>query len=185
MSCGWIWKCDKRIETRRRDADADVQAEHKMSMTLNEIWPGPPSPVWELLVMKGLARRKVWGSEQDWQEWPWDWTGSCPECPPNEGRRHLSQQPTAQPTPLPVLSVVFRLLCIPTFIPLVNTIVFLAPLPQSPISVTHLTLTHTYRPICPPASSKWADQAALALRSSSLSSWVCLISLPTHSDFVY
>jgi hypothetical protein len=145
-----------------------------MSMTLNEIWPGPKSLLGTACDER-LGKAEGLGSEQDW---PWDWTGSCPS---NEGRRHL---PTAANTFARRSTLVFRLLRIPTFIPLVNTIVSLAPLPQSPKSATPPTHTHIYRPTCPPASSKWADQAALALRSSSLSSWVCLISLPTHSDSI-
>lgn len=47
----------------------------------------------------------------------------------------------------------------------------------APAHVSHIP--HTYPQTCLPASSKWADQAALASLSSSSSFWVCLISVLT------
>jgi hypothetical protein len=118
-------------------------------MTLNEIWPGPESRLGTACDER-LGEAEGLGSEQDWQEWPWDWTGSCP---PDEGRRHL---PTAANT-FASASVVFRLLRIPTFIPLVNTIVSLSHLYRSRPYQPHPSPTRTPIPtaqhVRPPAAN--------------------------------
>lgn len=152
-----------------------------MSMTLAEIWPGP---LWEPIVIERLGKAQRF--EQRARLVIGTGIGQAAALSPSHSRRHLPTANSQQPTPRQTdqTLVVFRLR-IRTFHTAYHTsraINSRPPRSQSPTPAS--PSTHTDRPTCPPASSKWADQAALASLSSSSFFWVCLIACLTRLESV-